>query len=523
MNKVYLLDCTLRDGGYINDWKFTGEGIKSIIRKLSMTGIEMVEIGFIKGQEYDPDKSVFPTTDECKRVLENRSKDLLYFGMLDMSAPVPFENIKKRTEDTIDGIRVIFKKDKINEAFEYCRYIQEQGYLLCVNFVGTDQYSDEEFIQGIRKYNELKPMGMCIVDTFGVIKRKQFIHLCQIADTNMSEGITLCYHAHNNMQQAFGNAEALLDMNLSRDICIDCCVFGMGRGAGNLNLELFAEHMNDNFGTNYRIEPMLEIMDEYLTDFYKIRQWGYSLPFYLSASLGCHPNYAIYFADKGTLSEKGFHEILRGITPKDKLTFKKEIAEKYYQEYLNNYIDDRKALEKLREGIEGKKVLVLAPGSSISSYSDKIKELLGHDDAIGISVSFTADEYNPDYVFSSNMRRFSKMQGKTKAKSIITSNMKQSADYVINFASYSLPEELVIDNSGLMLIGILRDVGAKEILLAGMDGYGVKAGSDYYKKQLDYDFSKEANERNMLIAKHLKRLSQEIKITFVTPSMYQDM
>ena len=79
----------------------------------------------------------------------------------------------------------------------------------------------------------------------------------------------LAYHAHNNLQQAFGNAEALVEMNLKRDLIIDACVFGMGRGAGNLNLELFAEYMNENYDTHYKIEPMLEIMDEYLNDIYK--------------------------------------------------------------------------------------------------------------------------------------------------------------------------------------------------------------------------------------------------------------
>lgn len=521
MKKINLLDCTLRDGGYINDWRFTNEGIINIIRKLSMTGIEMIEVGFLKGDDYDPDRTLFPSTDDFKGVLVGKNPEVTYVGMLDMSSPVPREQIKKHSYDTIDGIRVIFKKDKINEAYDYCKYIKEQGYMLFVNFVGTDQYTDREFIEGIEKYNELDPTGMCIVDTFGMIKRKQFMRLCSIADNNMNEGIMLCYHAHNNMQQAFGNAEALLEMNLSRDLVIDACVFGMGRGAGNLNLELFAEHMNDNYGTTYRIEPMLEIMDEYLTDFYKIRQWGYSLPFYLSASLGCHPNYAIYLSEKGTLSEKAFHELLRGITPEDKLIFKKEIAEKYYQEYLNNYIDDKDALRRLRNELEGKRVLLLAPGASLNKNADKVEAVLEDDSIIKIAVSFTADEYHPDYVFSSNMRRYSKMQGKTSAKSIVTSNMKQDADFVMNFASYSLPEEVVIDNSGLMLIGILRDACVTEVLIAGMDGYGVSKGVDYYNMQLNHDFSKEADVRNKLIAMHIKELSKEVKITFVTPSLYE--
>lgn len=67
-----------------------------------------------------------------------------------------------------------------------------------------------------------------------------------------------------------------------------------GWGAGNLNLELFAEFMNENFDTEYRIEPMLEIMDEYLNDILQEEILGLFAPFYLSASTGRHPNYAIY-------------------------------------------------------------------------------------------------------------------------------------------------------------------------------------------------------------------------------------
>ena len=302
MRNVNLLDCTLRDGGYINDWNFGYNAIISTIEKLGQTGIEIIEVGFIKGNDYNPDKTLFPDTDCCKKVLINKNPKVQYVGMLDMSAPVPFERIKPRTEDSIDGIRVIFKKNKMNEAYEYCQYIKKQGYYLYVNFVSTDAYTDKEFIEGIEKFNTLKPYGVSIVDTFGLLKKRQLTHLVSIADNNLDKDIKLCYHAHNNLQQAFGNAEAMVEMLTTRDIVIDACVFGMGRGAGNLNLELFAEYMNENYGKNYLISPMLEVMDEYLQPFYKDKFWGYSLPLYLSASYGCHPNYAIYLAEKNTLS-----------------------------------------------------------------------------------------------------------------------------------------------------------------------------------------------------------------------------
>lgn len=532
MGKVNLLDCTLRDGGYINDWCFTLKGAQTIVKKLSKTGIEMIEVGFLKGEVYDEQKTLFPDIKSFENVICEKNPQIKYVGMLDMSAPVPYENITKFDGNSIDGIRVIFKKNKTEEAYKYCEYIKNQGYGLYVNFVGTDQYSNEEFAEGIKKFNKLCPDGMTIVDTFGVIKRKSFLNYCRIADECMIPSSALCYHAHNNMQQAFGNAEALLDMELSRDIVIDACVFGMGRGAGNLNLELFAGHMNDNYGTDYRIEPMLEIMDEYLTEFYKARQWGYNLPFYLSATLGCHPNYAIYLADKDTLAEKAFYELLKSISPSDKLVFSKENAEKYYRIYMDNYIDDSETLRRLSKELSGKDVLLIAPGASINNYKNDIESFIKTRKEAGnlavASVNFCAKEFNPDYVFSANMRRYGKMIGEFSAKSIITSNLKQEGDFVVNFSSYALSDEEIIDNSGLLLIEILRDAGVKHIFIAGMDGYCENAKDgirnlDYADRKLDYDFTAGAAKRNELIQKNIQRLAKEVKIEFITPSMYGEV
>lgn len=274
MRRTYLLDCTLRDGGYVNDWKFGYNTICGFCKKIEKTGIEILEVGFLKGTFYDKDKAVFPKIEDFISVIQPKSDKMKYVAMLDMSAPVPLESIVPYDGKSVDGIRVIFKKDKLEEAYRYCEEIQRLGYFVSVNFVGTDTYTDQEFIEGIKKFNMLHPYAMAIVDTFGLIKKKQFMRLAYIADNNMEDGIMLGYHAHNNLQQAFANAEALVEMNLKRDLIIDACVFGMGRGAGNLNLELFAEHMNENYGTEYKIEPMLEIMDEYLSTFYKKKFWG---------------------------------------------------------------------------------------------------------------------------------------------------------------------------------------------------------------------------------------------------------
>lgn len=520
MGKVYLLDCTLRDGGYINDWQFGQEAIRGFCHKIAQTGIELFEVGFLKGEHYDPERTVFPDIASFREVITPKQPSLCYVGMLDMNAPVLLERIEPYDGTSIDGIRVIFKKDKLPQALHYCTVLKERGYRVFANFVGTDAYSDKEWIDGIEQFNAVEPYAMMIVDSFGLIKRKQFLRLVYLADHNMKPGIVLGYHAHNNLQQAMGNAEALVEMNLRRDICVDACVFGMGRGAGNLNLELFAAFMNENYGTHYRIEPMLEIMDEYLNEIYSTKFWGYSLPLYLSAANGCHPNYAIYLAEKDSLTVKAFNELLRGIPAEEKARFSREKAETLYRRYQEHHCDDQTAVEALRQAFCGKRLLLLAPGKSLGIYSRQIAETIRTSIDCVIAANFLAEAFHPDYIFSSNMRRYARIQGKTQAKCIITSNLRKEAqgDYVVNFASYALNAPEILDNSALMLLRLLETCGVREIWIAGMDGYSAQYGGDYYEPGLEYDFSREAERRNALISAELRDL--QIQLHFLTPTAY---
>lgn len=522
MKKVYLLDCTLRDGGYINDWYFGKDAIRGYTNKIARTGIEIFEIGFLKKGEYDPNRAVFPDMLSVASMICPKNNELLYAGMIDMNDPIPCEKLGVRNDNTLDIIRIIFKKDKIQEAYDYCKNVQELGYKVFVNFVSTDMYTDKEFIAGIEKFNELNPFAVSIVDSFGVIKKKQFLRLVYLADNNLNKNIILAYHAHNNLQQAFSNAENFVEMNLKRDIAIDACVFGMGRGAGNLNLELFAEYMNENYDSNYSIQPMLEIMDEYLNDIYKTKFWGYSLPLYLSATAKCHPNYAIHLAKKNTLTVKSFNEILTNMSLEHKMRFSKNTAEMYYKKYQENYIDDKETINELAKIFYSKDVVILAPGRSIKEKRAIIGNEIEKGDKLVVALNFYCDFIKINYIFSSNMRRFSKINKPSNVKTIITSNMKECTnyDYKVNFLSYSSQNSDIVDNSGLMLVRLLTVIGVKNIFIAGMDGYSKYYKEDYYEDRLEYNFSRESEKRNAMISEEINKLKRKVNIEFLTDTKY---
>ena len=522
MGKISLLDCTLRDGGYVNDWRFGREAIRGIGPKIAKSGVEIFEVGFIKGDTYDPDRAVFPDVSAIAKAIAPKQPELMYVGMVDMSAPVPMERLVPKREESVDGIRVIFKKDKQSEGYEMCRELMAAGYPVFVQFVGTDQYDETEWEEALNRFTPLMPYAISIVDSFGLMKRRQFLEYVKTADRVLPPAIRLGYHAHNNLQQAFGNAEALVELELSREVVIDGSVFGMGRGAGNLNMELFADYMNEYHGANYRVEPMLEIMDAYLQDIYRERFWGYSLPLYLSAKNGCHPNYAIHFAVKESLTEKSMDELLRGITPHDKVYFSKEKAEAYYRQYQENFLDDQETVRRLNGEWQGHDILLIAPGRSLQTYGTEIQRRIEEDRLTVITVNFTGDRFRPDYIFSSNMRRYSKFEGHTDAKCIITSNMKEALeyDYMVNFSSYSSEAPEIIDNSGVMALKLLAAAGVRHIRIAGMDGYSGDYAADYCNDKVSYDFSKEANVRNTLIRKELSEIGKRMRLEFVTPSLY---
>ena len=523
MGNINILDCTMRDGGYINDWNFGEEAIKEIGKRIISSGVEYFEIGFMRDVTYNPDKTLFPGNEEIAKIIAPKDPNVKYFGMLDVGNPLPLEKLGDRRDDALDGIRVIFKKSKIKEGYDYCEKLIKMGYDVFAQFVGTDEYTDIELVETVQKFNSLDVVGVAIVDTFGLIKRKEFMRMVSIIDHNLRPGLAIGYHSHNNLQQAAGNAQTLAEMNLNRDIVIDGCVFGMGRGAGNVNLELYLQYMNENFGKSYRIEPLLEIIDEYLNEIYQKEFWGYSLPFYLSATNGCHPNYAKYFAGKGTLTVKAFNEILRSIPKGVKEIYSDESAEEIYSHFQENLVDDKVDIEKLRGEFSGRKILVLGSGKSITKQSSDIKSFIEENHPIVVGLNYCPEEYPVDYVFSCHMRRYSKLEELDSVKKIITSNIRDARnyDYRLNFSSYRMSDVDLMDNSGLVFIRVLIELGIKELYLAGMDGYDVNAEKNYVNSGLEYGFSKEMKViRNEKITEQLREFGNNITINFLTESMY---
>jgi 4-hydroxy 2-oxovalerate aldolase len=218
--------------------------------------------------------------------------------MVEIGYGYPVSLFPERAKTNVNLVRLIVWKRMIRESIEYCKELKRKGYEICVQATRTDQYSENEFANFIQQFNEVAPRGIYIVDTFGLLTKDKLLKYANIADENLETNVALGYHAHNNMQQAFSNAVALTEIAWNHELMIDASVFGIGRGSGNLCLELYMQYLNDTFNTNYYIAPLLEVYDKYLERFYRESPWGYSLLYYLSAINGVNPSYVNYFEEK---------------------------------------------------------------------------------------------------------------------------------------------------------------------------------------------------------------------------------
>lgn len=522
MKNIQLLDCTLRDGGYVNDWRFGKRNIQTIMQKIVNAGIETIECGYLSTKDSGSEDSArYSSIGDVRRAYTSKA-DFQDFAVMINYGEFPIELLQKaEADDPI--LRVAFHKKNINDAFEYFRSLEKLGYRYFIQPMGALNYSDKEYVQLIERVNKTKAEAFYIVDSFGVMEMKDFRRLLFLADNNLKSGITLGYHAHNNLQQAYSNAKYMVEQNLEHSLIIDASVFGMGRGAGNLNLELFAKFLNDTCDKNYNIEPILEVFDECLKPIFINSFWGYSLPFYLSAIHNCHPNYASFFSKKNTLSVKSLHELLNMISDSDRNSFTKEKASNYYQQYQANYIDDKKALNQLAENFEGRKILILAPGKTILTHRKEILDFISREQPVVIGVNTASEDYHYNYLFVVNEKRFKPVCPSNVGEYIITSNIHRESELAIklNYSSYLVQNEHVAENPTLMLLNILKALGIHYVAIAGFDGFSADPKENYFSKELSLG----SNVEDKLIRnKHTKDVVEQmvtsIKMEFLTPSMY---
>ena len=526
MSNIKILDCTLRDGGYINEWNFGKKAIENILFNLSKANTDIIECGFLTNKPYNPDYSLFNSVEVLNKLINKAANNSsMHVAMIALGErEIDPRLLSDASQGPIDGIRLTFHPNEIDRAFECAEIIMQKGYKLFMQPVGTTNYSDKKFLELLERINILNPYAFYIVDTLGLMYKKDLLRQVYLVDNNLNKSIRLGYHSHNNFQLSFSNAQAIAEYSTNREIIIDCSANGMGRGAGNLCSELFMDYLNKNCEKHYDVLPVLEIVDQYLVPISLTSPWGYNSAYFLSASNNCHPNYSSYLISKHSLSMSAIGNILQQLPQEHKRFFDKEFIEKIYQNYQSNAIDDVDTINKLRKKFDGKNILVIAPGSSIKSKRDAILKYIEKKEPVIISVNFIPDFVKTDYVFVGNNLRYEELAEKLDVKkTIFTSNISKLPKKAIkvNYSELINASYDASDSSGMMILKLLKKVSVKNIALAGYDGFSKNPTGNYFDNEFCGIYDPVLlQEKTLAIKEQIDQISEKVKIKFITPSVY---
>lgn len=526
MRKTILLDCTLRDGGYINDWHFGRDVISSVCVKLATAKIDIIEVGFLTNLPHTEDDSLYSNCAELDAVTAecqgpSQIAAMIAIGEMELDP----EMLVPASQTRLDIVRITFHNNdtELKKAFLFARHLMDKGYQVCMQPVGTTSYTDKELLDLITEINVLEPYAFYLVDTLGILQHKELQHFIDLIDHNLNSGIKLGFHSHNNLQMSYSNAQYIINYNTAREFILDCSVYGMGRGAGNLCTELIAQYENSAGLGQYGLTPLYEILDNEIYPIFIHLGWGYNSHYYISAVHQCHPNYASFLMNKQTLTMNEVDLILKNIPKESRAVFHKKLIEDLYYNFQNRVIDDSTGKSMLKNKIKNRDVLLLASGKSLNSFQREIYQFIEDRRPVVISVNSLFPGFPSDYVFVSNLKRLYMLDTETlPVPTILTSNLPNivRGGIYVDYASLCGTGEEP-DNSGMMLLRLMKNLGMEQVHIAGYDGFSREPKDNYFDEKLINSVDPGALEKKTVaIAKQIEEIMAGMEVISLTPSRY---
>ncbi|QOY35419.1 aldolase catalytic domain-containing protein [Anaerobacillus isosaccharinicus] len=285
-----ILDCTIRDGGLINNWDFSVEFVQDLYNGLSEAGVEYMEIGYKNSAKLlnatEPNPWRFLDDNFLKEIIPNKKftklSALVDIGRVDAADILP------REQSVLDMIRVACYIREVDKGLELVQMFHDLGYETSLNIMALSSVPEHQLIEAF-KMVEASPVDVVyIVDSFGSLDPADIEHQVK-KFKQMIPNKQLGIHTHNNMQLAFANTLTAMRNGVS---FLDSSVFGMGRAAGNCNTELLVTHIQK---PTYELKPVLGVIEKHMLEMRQKWEWGYIIPYMISGTLNEHPRVAMAY------------------------------------------------------------------------------------------------------------------------------------------------------------------------------------------------------------------------------------
>ncbi|MCU7930284.1 MAG: aldolase catalytic domain-containing protein [Candidatus Thiodiazotropha sp. (ex Codakia rugifera)] len=291
--ELKVLDCTIRDGGLINNYHFTDDFVKAVYRAACDSGVDIIELGkkLAVSEEYPRDKFGkwnFCDDDDLKMVIDSHECENppLVAVMFDIGR-VDVDSLKPREQSPFDMARVACYVPDIDKGLDLVKRSKDMGYETTINIMACSAAIRTELIEALNQVEETAELDyLYLVDSYGAFYSEQVTDYLSLYK-KYAPSKELGFHAHNNQQLAFANTQqAIIDgVNL-----LDATINGIGRGAGNCNLELLLNFLKN---PKFDVEPIYKAIQDVFVPLRQEIEWGFNDIYGISGHLNQHPRAAM--------------------------------------------------------------------------------------------------------------------------------------------------------------------------------------------------------------------------------------
>jgi len=289
---IKMLDCTVRDGGLINDHNFEDDFPKAVYNTCIAAGVDYMELGYKASKKlFAPSKFgpwKFCDEDDIRRIVGDNSTALKLSVMADAERTDYHDDILPKEQSVIDCVRVAAYIHQIPVAVDMINDAHDKGYETLMQLMAVSVISEHDMLEALEIVAKSPVSAIYLVDSWGGLYTEQVRNLTRIYVKAMEgTGKEVGFHAHNNQQLAFANTIEAVIAGANR---VDVTINGIGRGPGNCPMELLIGFLHN---PKFRLRPVLECCRDVFIPLSKHIEWGYRIPYGITGQLNQHPREAI--------------------------------------------------------------------------------------------------------------------------------------------------------------------------------------------------------------------------------------
>lgn len=286
---VKIIDCTIRDGGLVNNWDFSEEFVRDLYEGLNAAGVEYMEIGYKNSPKLlnatEPNPWRFLDDAYISSIIDKKHTKLS--ALVDIGRVDP-DDILPREQSPLDMIRIACYVREVDQGLELVEMFHKLGYETSLNIMALSSVPEHQLIEAFDMIRESSVDVVYIVDSFGSLDPKDIEHQVK-KFSELVPNKKLGVHTHNNLQLAFANTLTAMRSGVE---FLDASVYGMGRAAGNCHTELLVGYIQR---ASYDVKPVLHVIEKHMLEMRQKWEWGYIIPYMIAGLLNEHPRVAMAY------------------------------------------------------------------------------------------------------------------------------------------------------------------------------------------------------------------------------------